>query len=230
MRHRLFVAARAFSLGFLAWMVLSVTVITPGWADDDDEGNTTTTSTSSTTSTSTTTSTTTTSTSTTTSTTSTTTTTNPTTTTTPLPTTTSTTTPAATPTTTAPTTTTLPRSTTTTTDAGAVAPPPPLPPPDVPESAATPVPADTHASLLADQSSLVISLSGDEGNPSQTGDADGRRHIDPLEGMEVAFHSAVETLKGQFLQAVILGLVVASLAVIGLDRRRGNWDLATSAA
>jgi BarA-like signal transduction histidine kinase len=43
-------------------------------------------------------------------------------------------------------------------------------------------------------------------------------HIDPRQGLAVAYRTAVETLPNQLLEAVLLGLLVATLVVVGVGR------------
>lgn len=134
--------------------------------------------------------------------------------------TTTTTAPAATtttvpvPTSTAPTTTTTlagtpPTTTTTVVPASET----PAPPPAPPSAEAT---AERTGALVAGD--LAVSAEGATNNGS-----DGRT-IGPAQGLVVAFRSTVEALSADLLSSLALGLVIAWLAVGGLDRRRTDED------
>lgn len=123
----------------------------------------------------------------------------------------------ATPTTTtlpaATTTTTLPATTTTTsTTAVELA---PLPVPDRSDPPATLTVAEAREA----KENLVISVPplGSSGLGEQ-GDSQVVRQLDPREGLAVSFTSAVETLKTNLLSSVLLGITMALLLMLGIDR------------
>lgn len=124
----------------------------------------------------------------------------------------------ATPTTTtlpaATTTTTLPATTTTTTSTTAVE-LAPLPPPDRSDPPATLTVAEAREA----KENLVISVpplgSSGLGEP---GDSQVVHQLDPREGLAVSFTSAVETFKTNLLNSVLLGITMALLLMLGIDR------------
>jgi hypothetical protein len=63
---------------------------------------------------------------------------------------------------------------------------------------------------------LVVVSSGVDRLPPAT--SSGRAQLSPREGLTVSFVSAVETLRSQFLSAVLLGVGMAVLLLIGIDR------------
>ena len=241
MTGRLEFAGRAFIFTVVAWLFASIVFAMPVLADDDDEedGGPTTTVTTTSTTTSTTTTTTTTAPTTTTSTQPTTTTkpapatTQPTTTTSTRPKSTTTTTVPKAPTTTAPevttttvldvTTTTVLEVTTTTDDDGLVT---MLPGP------ATPQPQE-HPSAMTDKATLVVTFGRATATAAESAgtSSGGFSHVAPRENLSVAVAAVSATLEDQILQAVILGILVATLTIAGvdrtLDRRRTTGPLST---
>ncbi|MEX2653121.1 MAG: hypothetical protein WD473_11850 [Acidimicrobiia bacterium] len=224
MRQRAGLAVCAFSVTVVSWLMLVTLFALPVLAEDEDEDEGTTSTTTTTLPTTTTTTTL-----------PTTTTTTPTTTTSPPPPTTSTTTAptttvvetnTATPATAPPTTTTtLPTATTTTApadnDATVAAPPPDETGPTNPTSLP---PSDGEPSTeLTGKVGFVVSFESARNSDAYAVDtgSNGRAHIDPREQLSIAFRAVAETLESQILQAVILGVIVATLTLIGVDR---VWD------
>lgn len=71
---------------------------------------------------------------------------------------------------------------------------------------------------------MAIGVPDDPNGGSGLGGDRGRSHIDPREGLTVAFHTAVETLRGELGQAVGLGTLVALLAVLGVGKRQEDAE------
>jgi hypothetical protein len=68
---------------------------------------------------------------------------------------------------------------------------------------------------------LSIALPGGaNGDDGQSGSGDGGFHIFPREGLTVVFRAAVETIEGQLLQAMVLGILIATFTMVGVDKRR----------
>lgn len=81
----------------------------------------------------------------------------------------------------------------------------------------------TNPSGYESKESLVLTISspseGDnESGQGETGD-DGF-HILPREGLTVVFRSAVETIESQLILATVLGILIAALTSVGIDKRR----------
>jgi hypothetical protein len=49
--------------------------------------------------------------------------------------------------------------------------------------------------------------------------------LDPREGLSVTFTSAVETLKTNLLNSVLLGVTISILLLLGIDRREERSSL-----
>ncbi len=71
---------------------------------------------------------------------------------------------------------------------------------------------------------------GTGGDGGDGGSGDGGFHISPREGLTVAFRAAVESIEGQLLQAIALGVLIATLTMVGVDKRRTKPQLAPSSA
>ena len=110
--------------------------------------------------------------------------------------------------------TTAPR--TTTTEAGAM---PFLP--DEPPAAFTPAEArEAKEHLVVEIPS--VDLSGGQARPEY--------RLDPREGLSVSYATAVETLKGNLLNSVLLGVTISILLLLGIDRREEPSSLRSSHA
>ncbi|MGH8958654.1 MAG: hypothetical protein ACRDVK_08250 [Acidimicrobiia bacterium] len=116
------------------------------------------------------------------------------------------------------TTTSLP--TTTTTEAGVLTAVPTEPPADMtPEEAAE-----------AKENLVVEIPSVDQGRPDGEGQTGPAYRLDPREGLTVSFMSAVETLKANLLNSVLLGVTISILLLLGIDKREERSSFRASPA
>ncbi len=87
-----------------------------------------------------------------------------------------------------------------------------------------PSPTDPPATLTVTQAreakeNLVISSpSIDSNGLDESGDSQLTNQLDPREGMAVSFASAVETLKDNLVNSVLLGIAFAVLLLLGIDK------------
>ncbi len=101
----------------------------------------------------------------------------------------------------------------------------------VPETTTTTAPGTMSIERASEAKDGLVVLSAhlDQGPPSQGPD---RLQLSPREGLAVSFASAVETLRSQFLSAILLGIGISILLLLGVDRREereGHIALATTA-
>ena len=148
-------------------------------------------------------------------------------------TTTSTTAPPRTTTTTAVAVAPIPRATTTTTDAPSNPSPTPVPSEaagpsttvrltpvtTAPVRPATTVPAFTADQAMEAKENLVVAVAAVGEAISDGGSESATYRLDPREGLAVSFTSAVETLKGNLLNSVLLGVTISILLLLGIDKR-----------
>lgn len=68
--------------------------------------------------------------------------------------------------------------------------------------------------------SLVLSFGTSSGNGQHEGGTGGNgSHVAPREGLMVAFRTAVETVQSQLVLAIVMGMLIAALTSIGLDKQ-----------
>ena len=76
---------------------------------------------------------------------------------------------------------------------------------------------------------LVVAVAA-VGESLRDGEAEAATYrLDPRQGLAVSFTSAVETLKGNLLNSILLGVTISVLLLLGIDKRE-EASLRTSPA
>jgi hypothetical protein len=87
------------------------------------------------------------------------------------------------------------------------------------------LPSDPPAAFTPQQArnakeNLVVEIPSVEQDQSESGgQTQSDYRLDPLDGLSVSFTSAVETLKGNLLNSVLLGVTISILLLLGIDKR-----------
>jgi hypothetical protein len=99
------------------------------------------------------------------------------------------------------------------------------PPPNVPTSGLT------ERQAREAKNELVIEMPGSESYLSAP-DAESEFNfkLDPREGLVVTFTSAVETLKQNLANSILLGVTISILLLLGIDKREERASLTASPA
>jgi hypothetical protein len=78
----------------------------------------------------------------------------------------------------------------------------------------------TEEEAEAAKEDLVVEMPGTALYQSELGyQPDSSYQLDPREGLAASFSSAVETLKGNLLNSIVLGLTISILLLLGIDKR-----------
>jgi hypothetical protein len=81
---------------------------------------------------------------------------------------------------------------------------------------------------LEGRESLVLSFATSSSHGQHEGGTGGNGlHVAPREGLIVAFRTAVETVQSQLVLAIIVGILIAALTSIGLDKRPWQGERGT---
>lgn len=99
-----------------------------------------------------------------------------------------------------------------------------------------PLPKETPAAFTPEQAreakeNLVVEIpSVDQDLSENSGQTEPDYRLDPREGLSVSFTSAVETLKDNLLNSVLLGVTISILLLLGIDKREERSSLDASPA
>jgi hypothetical protein len=66
---------------------------------------------------------------------------------------------------------------------------------------------------------LVVAIPAAAESIRDAGPQPASYRLDPREGLAVTFASAVETLKGNLVNSVLLGVTISILLLLGIDKR-----------
>lgn len=98
-----------------------------------------------------------------------------------------------------------------------------------PSGPSTTVPPLTPDQAMEAKDNLVVAVAA-VGESLRDGEAEAATYrLDPRQGLAVSFTSAVETLKGNLLNSILLGVTISVLLLLGIDKRE-EASLRTSPA
>jgi hypothetical protein len=80
-------------------------------------------------------------------------------------------------------------------------------------------PRFTPEQAMESKENLVVAVPPVAGSISDGAPESASYRLDPREGLAVSFSSAVETLKGNLVNSVLLGITISILLLLGIDKR-----------